>query len=249
MSNGRKVSKMQIDPRSVAREIPGIFDEVFPQLTPGIVGHFNSGADNFEIEQLPRALLVQSTLQRAMLFELGYSVAERLLTNFEIDWNECIQVALQRQQVFFDAKQPEEISLCDKTLATIVGENLAARLRTISEARSQTLILSPAIPGLEWIASGYGDFSVGQTLIEVKCTAKRFSASDYRQVAIYWLLSYASAVENRGDEWYDFILLNPRSGVEVSMRFDSFLSAVGSGRTKVDILQLFQSLVGSRLTR
>src|SRR4051795_7426293 len=121
---------MQIDPRSVAREIPGILDEVFPQLTPGIVAHFNSGADNFEIQQLPAALLAQSTLQRAMLFELGYSVGERLLTNAGIDWDECIDVALRRQQAFFDAKQPEEISLCDKSLATIVGENLAARLRT-----------------------------------------------------------------------------------------------------------------------
>jgi hypothetical protein len=240
---------VQIDPRSVARDIPGIFDEVFPQLTPGIVAHFNSGADNFKIEQVPPALLAQSTLQRAMLFELGYSVGERLLTNAAIDWDECVGVALRRQRAFFDAKQPEEISLCDKTLATIVGKNLATRLRTISEERGLPLMLSPAIPGLEWIASGRGDFSVGRTLIEVKCTAKRFSASDYRQVAIYWLLSYAASIENRDEEWHDFVLLNPRSGVEVSMRFDSFLSAVGSGRTKVDILQLFQSLVGSRLTR
>ena len=36
---------MQIDPRTVARNIPGIFDEIFPQLTPGIVMHFNLQAD------------------------------------------------------------------------------------------------------------------------------------------------------------------------------------------------------------
>ncbi|WP_157768585.1 hypothetical protein [Burkholderia ambifaria] len=51
---------MQIDPRSVAREIPGIFDEVFPQLTPGIVSHFNSNADEFEIREVPPALLALS---------------------------------------------------------------------------------------------------------------------------------------------------------------------------------------------
>ncbi|RDK01392.1 hypothetical protein DLM46_17810 [Paraburkholderia lacunae] len=201
------------------------------------------------MQQLPAALLAQSTLQRAMLFELGYSVGERLLTNAGIDWNECIDVALQRQQAFFDAKQPEEISLCDKSLATIVGENLAARLRTISEERSLPLMLSPAIPGLEWIASGRGDFSVGRALIEVKCTAKRFAASDYRQVAIYWLLSYAATLEGRGKEWEHLILLNPRRGEEVSIRVDSFISTISSGRTKVDVLQLFMSLVGSRLTR
>lgn len=105
------------------------------------------------------------------------------------------------------------------------------------------------VPGLEWIGSGYGDFSLGRTLVEVKCTAKRFSAADYRQVAIYWILSYAAAVESRGEEWQDFILLNSRSGQMVTMKFDTFLSVLSSGRTKVDILQLFQSLVGSRLMR
>jgi hypothetical protein len=240
---------MQIDPRSVAREIPGIFDEVFPQLTPGIVAHFNSGAVGFEIKEVPGALLAMSKLQRAMLFELGYSVGERLLTDAAIDWDECIDATLRRQQAFFDAKLPEKIELHDKTLATIVGGNLAAELRAMSAKRGQPLAMRPAIPGLEWIASAQGDFSVGRALIEVKCTAKRFSASDYRQVAIYWLLSYAAAIEGRGEEWQEFVLLNPRSGVAVSMRFAPFLSAIGSGRTKVDILQLFQSLVGSRLTR
>ncbi len=85
--------------------------------------------------------------------------------------------------------------------------------------------------------------------MEVKCAAKRFSSADYRQVAIYWLLSFAAAVEGHGEEWRNFILLNPRSGEMVKMTFDAFLSIISSGRTKVDILQLFLSLVGSRLTR
>ncbi|WP_321947873.1 hypothetical protein [Paraburkholderia sp. J10-1] len=240
---------MQIDPRSVAREIPGIFDEVFPQLTPGIVAHFNSSAERFAIQEVSPALLALSKLQRAMLFELGYSVGERITTGTPIDWDECVDAALRRQQAFFDARLPGEIELCDKAVAAIVGANLAERLMEMSRERGLPLVLRPPIPGMEWIASGQGDFSVGHTLIEVKCTAKRFSASDYRQVAIYWLLSYAAAIEGRGNEWQDFVLLNPRSGVEVSMPYAAFLSAIGSGRAKVDILQLFQSLVGSRLTR
>jgi len=106
----------------------------------------------------------------------------------------------------------------------------------------------PRIPGLEWIASENGDFEVGRTLIEVKCTAKHFSSADYRQVAIYWLLSYAAAIEGHGVEWQDFVLINPRHSARVAMPFDEFLSIVSSGRTKVDILQLIQSLVGSRMT-
>ena len=112
-----------------------------------------------------------------------------------------------------------------------------------------TIVLRPRIPGFEWISSGNGDFSIGHTLIEVKCAAKRFSSADYRQVAIYWLLSYAAAIEGRGEEWKHFVLLNPRNGEKVSMSYESFLAVISSGRTKVDILQLFQSLVGTRFKR
>lgn len=240
---------MQIDPRTVARDIPGIFDEVFPQLTPGIVAHFNSWADGFRVQALPSALLSQSTLQRAMLFELGYTVGERLLAEAEIDWTECFEATLKRQSVFFDARLPDQLDAGDQALAEIIGRNLSTALKAMSHRSNQLLVLRPKIPGLEWISSGHGDFALGQTLIEVKCTAKRFSSSDYRQVAIYWLLSYAAALEGRGEEWQDFVLLNPRSGQKVSMRFDAFLSVISSGRTKVDILQLFQSLVGSRIAR
>lgn len=240
---------MQIDPRTVARDIPGIFDEVFPQLTPGIVAHFNSCADGFRVQALPSALLSQSTLQRAMLFELGCTVGEHLLAGAEIKWTECFEATLKRQSVFFDASLPDQLDAGDQALAEIIGRNLSTALKAMSDKSNQPLVLRPKIPGLEWISSGHGDFAFGQTLIEVKCTAKRFSSSDYRQVAIYWLLSYAAAIEGRGEEWQDFVLLNPRSGQKVSMRFDAFLSAISSGRTKVDILQLFQSLVGSRIAR
>ncbi|KAB0325509.1 hypothetical protein F3B38_17850 [Janthinobacterium lividum] len=240
---------MQVDPRTVARDIPGIFDEVFPQLTPGIVAHFNSNATQFEVQPLPSALLCQSKLQKAMLFELGYAVAEQLLTGAVLDWPECTATALRRQTVYFDAKLPAQFEAADQQLAEIVGRNLSNALQAESIAASMPITLRPGIPGLEWISNGNGDFALGLTLIEVKCTAKRFSASDYRQVAIYWLLSYAADIEGRGEQWRDFLLLNPRRGESVSMRFDDFLSAISSGRTKVDILQLFQSLVGSRLTR
>ena len=241
---------MQIDPRTVAREIPGVLDEVFPQLTPGIVSHFNASAENFPIREIPPHLLAESRLQRAMLFELGYTVGEFLLQGVgTIDWMTCFQETLRRQRVYFDAKLPETLEPQDQKLAEIVGSNLAHVLSNLSKTRMQKLVIRPSIAGLEWIASGCGDFSLGRTLIEVKCTAKRFSAADYRQIAIYWMLSYAAAVENRGDEWQDFILLNPRSGQMVTMKFDTFLNILSSGRTKVDILQLFLSLVGSRLMR
>jgi hypothetical protein len=239
---------MPIDPRTVARDIPGIFDEIFPQLTPGIVMHFNLQAEMMPVRALPRALLSASALQRAMLFELAYSVAENILKGEAIDWPACFQATLERQRAYFDAKLPDQFEAADMGVAELVGRNLAETLQRMSASHGLPLVLRPSIPGLEWIANGKGDFAIGDSLIEVKCTAKRFSSSDYRQVAIYWLLSYAAAIEGRGTEWKELVLFNPRNGARVTLGFDKFLSVISSGRTKVDILQLFESLVGSRLT-
>jgi hypothetical protein len=240
---------MQFDPRTVARDIPGIFDEIFPQLTPGIVAYFNDHAENFQHERIPPLLMESSRIQRAMLFELGYAVAEDLISTNQVDWSKCVQVALERQRAFYDAQIPANVSQTDKAIAEIIGRNLSNALRVQAAVLADALIFRPLIPGLEWISSGRGDFAVGRSLIEVKCTNKRFSASDYRQVAIYWLLSYAASVEGHGQEWQQFVLLNPRLGFQVTYSFDKFLSVISSGRTKVDILQLFMSLVGSRLNR
>jgi hypothetical protein len=243
------MQKMQFDPRTVARDIPGIFDEIFPQLTPGIVAYFNDHAEGFPFTPIPPLLLERSEVQRAMLFELGYAVAESLLTTDSIDWNSCFKTALVRQKAFYDAKLPASLGAADKIIAEIIGKNLAKALKDQTAAMGHPLVFRPFIPGLEWISTGRGDFAAGRSLIEVKCTNRRFSASDYRQVAIYWLLSYAASIEGRGSEWHDFILLNPRLGFKVSYNFDKFLSVISSGRTKVDILQLFMSLIGSRLNR
>ena len=239
---------MSLDPRTVAREIPGIFNEIFPQLTPGIVAHLNNSAITTPVDLIQQTELFQSKLQRAMLFELSCTLAERLIAgDTHINWTYCFSETIRKQCVYYDAKLPDELTSLDKTLAETVGRNLARLINEMRQEYGHPIVIRPKIPGLEWIASGYGDFALGRTLIEVKCTAKRFSSADYRQVAIYWLLSYAGSVENRSIEWTDFALINPRNGAKVAMTFDSFLSIISSGRTKVDILQLFLSLVGSRL--
>lgn len=241
---------MQFDPRTVAREIPGVLDEVFPQLTAGVVARFNNTAITVAVTPLPEDLLQQSTVQRAILFELGCVVGERFLNGASaVDWPDCIAETVQRQRKYFDVELPANLTLGDQILAETVGRNLASALGSISASKGDPVVIGPLIPGLEWIASGKGDFSLGRTLIEVKCTSKRFSSADYRQVAIYWLLSFAAAVEGRGSEWTELMLLNPRSGELVCVKVDALLAVICGGRTKVDILQLFHALVGSRLTR
>lgn len=241
---------MQFDPRTVAREIPGILDEVFPQLTPGVVARFNGLATAVNVTPFEATLLEHSTIQRSMLFELACVLGEQFLQGTQqVEWDKCIVEALERQREYFDVRLPVMLSIADRAIAEIVGANLASTLGELSNAGGYPVIIRPKIPGFEWIASGSGDFSVGPTLIEVKCTSKRFSSADYRQVAIYWLLSFAASIEERGTEWENLMLFNPRSGELVLMKSDALLSVISGGRTKVDILLLFQSLVGSRLTR
>jgi hypothetical protein len=95
------------------------------------------------------------------------------------------------------------------------------------------------IPGFQWIASGVGDFSVGSTLIEVKCTGKRFSSSDYRQILMYWILSYAAAIEGGTQEFSEGILLNPRLNFILRLPFKELTALLGAGRSKVELLEVF----------
>lgn len=36
---------------------------------------------------------------------------------------------------------------------------------------------------------------MGDKLIEVKCSGRNFGSADYRQILMYWLLSYMASIE------------------------------------------------------
>lgn len=234
------------DPRTVARKIPGVFDSIFPQLTPGVVAHFNRTAKESRCDPVPFALVQESKLQKAMLFELGFAVGEKLLVGNEIDWDYCLQVAIDRQRRHFDARVPDEITQLDRRIAEMVGKNMGCMISTLAAERGRPITLAPVVPGFQWVASGHGDVAVGPALIEVKCSSKNFSASDYRQIVMYWLLSFAASVESNSAEWSEGVLLNPRSAKYVALNFDEFLHVISSGRSKVEVLQLFVSMIGTR---
>lgn len=234
------------DPRTVARDIPGVFDALFPQLVPGVVAHFNRrGRPMPDIAPVPEELIQASTLSHSMLFEIAYARAEQILAGLaHPNWECCIRLAVERQKRHFDADIPKAILDSDKTAAECVAANLATSLSSLAKNSLAPLQLSPAIPGYHWIASGYGDFAVGGNLIEVKCTGKRFSSSDYRQIIMYWLLSFAASIERVSDEWEFGILLNPRLNWMVKFPFEEILSVVAAGRSKVQVLQLFSAAIG-----
>lgn len=106
------------------------------------------------------------------------------------------------------------------------------------------VVRAPTIPGFQWIAEGQGDFSIGQRLIEVKCTNRNFSSSDYRQILIYWLLSFSSSIEGGMNEWKTGVLLNPRANKYIEIDFNELVRIAAAGRTKLELLELFSSIVG-----
>lgn len=230
----------------MARDIPGVFDVLFPQLTSGVVAHFNRRAYAAQsCEAIPSALIEASVLQRAMLFELAVVAAERLLGGRDaVDWNACLEIAVTRQSRHFDARLPSGLTDADRIAAGTVANNLVAMVGETQRKIGEPLVSSPIIPGYQWVASGVGDFAVGSWLLEVKCSQKHFSSADYRQVIMYWLLGYASAVESGAVEWTNCVLLNPRLNLIFSSPFDDIIRVIGAGRSKVEILELFTSLVG-----
>ena len=238
------------DPRTLARDIPGILESLLPQLVPGVVTHFNrKGRAASDCETVSRNLIEASKLQRAMLFEIAVAAAEQMITGIQtVNWDVCLEVAVARQRRYFDAQVPEPLSSSDKIAALAVARNLTTMLRQqiTGDAAGEQLICSPAIPGYQWVASSVGDFSIGTRLIEVKCTNKHFSSADYRQTIIYWLLSYARSVEIGSPEWSEVVLMNPRLNFIVAMPFNEIITVAGGGKSKVDLLELFSSMLGER---
>jgi hypothetical protein len=90
---------------------------------------------------------------------------------------------------------------------------------------------------------GFRDWA---TLGRGKRTNRRFSSADYRQVIVYWMLGYAASVESGTPEWEEGILLNPRLNLVLSLSFDEIIAVTAAGRSKVELLQLFSSMVGDR---
>lgn len=235
------------DPRTVARDIPGVLDVLFPRLTGGLVSRLNKDMFSFHgLKPVSDETVEESKLQKAMLFELSMVRAERILaTGEELSWHECLQIAAERQSRHYDAKIPDKLEQCDLDVAGHTAHNLVVMLTSVKN-QNPTKILeqSPIIPGFGWIASGIGDFSIGATLIEVKNTDRNFISGDFKQVLMYWMLKYAKAIEDRTEIWSNFLLLNPRRNAALLVKFDYLLRSASSDSNRIELLELLSTLVG-----
>lgn len=250
---GKMVSRLPLrDPRTVARDIPGVLDILFPRLTGGLVAALNRTMFSFDgIEPLLDDLVNESQLHKAMLFELSMARAERVLQGeLEPNWDEVLNVAVERQRQHFDAKIPDKLVQQDKDLSSHAAHNLVEMLRSVHEQRHDSeLQIAPTIPGLGWISSGYGDFSLGKILIEVKHTDRNFLARDFRQVLMYWLLKYSASIERGEEVWTECLFLNPRRNSGLIFNFDKVLHSASASSSRVELLELLRSVVGEELAR
>lgn len=236
------------DPRTLAREIPGLLEPLFPHLISGVVATLNHHSKPIRSYQPVELSEVKATkLSRSMLFELAIARAEDTIGRAPPDWSASLRKAVGRQKRHFDAEVPRTLTEQDKAVAERVAQNTLRALADLQEDKiEQRIQVTPRIPGCQWIASGVGDFSIGTRLVEVKCANRNFSSADYRQVLIYWILSYAAAVEGRGFEWTHVALSNPRLGHTVNISFDRLISLLAGGKSKIELLQLFRAIVSER---
>lgn len=247
MKIGRKMPLNRLprrDPRTVARDIPGVLDVLFPRLTGSLVSSLNKKIITFpHINAVSEKLIEESRIQKAMLFELSIARAESFLreNNFT-DWDECLRIASVRQRQHYDALIPSRLSETDIKIADHAARNLIAMLANARRQRpGATLELGPPIPGLGWIASGQGDFAIGSTLVEVKHIETNFRSGDFRQVLIYWLLKYAKSVENDSEIWSDVLFLNPRRNIALLINYEYLLRTASARLDRIELVELLRS--------
>jgi len=235
------------DPRTVAVDNPGVFDAIFPQLTAGVAAYFNKSRVTYpSLDAVPLEDVQKSSIKRAMLFEIACVRGEQILKgDGEEDWDTCLKVASERQSRHYHVSLAAKPNDIDIRIADWVGANLASMLNSIKTTKQGAhIVAAPEIFGYQWITSSVGDFAIADNLIEVKCTSRNFGSADYRQVLMYWLLSYAASIAHGKQEWKTAILINPRLNHQVELSFDEIIRVTSAGKTKVEILELFSSIVG-----
>lgn len=246
--NGRVVSnRIPVrDPRTVARDIPGILDIVFPRLSGGLVSALNRKMFQFNsAAAVDEVLVAQSGQKKSMLFEIAVAYAEQAIRgDGRPSLAESKKIAFERQQRHFDARPPRPLSDIDKQIIRRVSSNLINMITDFAAQQgSQDIAIRPTIPGFGWIGSGSGDFSVSDTLIEVKNTDRNFIANDYRQVLMYWILSYAKSLEGGATGWSTYLLMNSRLNRSVFGSFDDLVEAASGGLSRIEVYEYLRAIV------
>jgi hypothetical protein len=216
------------------------------------VASLNKDAQSLRnITAIPNDLIEKSDIQKSMLFEVSVIYVENILKgNSTSNWDSSLLQAAKRQQRHYDSVVPSSLTQLDISIAKHAANNLYHMLMWIQQKTPQDeLIIEPEIPGMGWIASGNGDFSLGNILIEVKHTDRNFSSRDFRQILIYLLLKYSYAIEKNEKAWEKILLLNPRRNYIVFLDFDHIISSASTNSNRIELLELLRSIVNPDIDR
>lgn len=243
-------AKREMDPRTVARNIVGLSEAIFPGIVPGVVAHLNRRYSRklLECREVDEEEVRRCSLQRAMLFEIAVVMAE--MRNWEPErysWEVGVNRAAERQQQFYDAEIPVKLGDRERKVAAAVGDNLCLMLGQLESERGKRVTVAPEVPGYGWISNAVGDYSIGNALIEVKCSGKNFGSADYRQVALYWLLGYVREIEQGVNGWKEAILLNPRRNAIIEIKFGEIMNLISGGRSSLEVVQSFGAFFSKAL--
>jgi hypothetical protein len=223
-------------------------DSVFPRLSGAMVGALNRKTFRFNcVQSVDEGLIQKSSLHNSILFEASSILVEGKVEGGE--WGEsatAIIAAADRLSAYFNAKPVPPFEDHDIQIVNTVAENLFGMLGNYAAQMGVNVINSrPRFRGFGWIASGVGDFAVGRTVIEVKNTAKPFSADDYRQLLVYWLLDYAASIEKGGPNYETYLLVNPRRNIAVQGSFSSLLDQAAGEKGKLEVYETFRARFAS----
>lgn len=236
------------DPRTVARDIPGLLDIVFPRLSGGLVSALNRKMFQFNsATAVEESLVAQSDQKKSMLFEIAVAYAEQIVSGDEDpDYSRSVNLATTRQQRYFDAYPPQPLTDVDLQIVQKVSSNLVNMLNDVAAQQStDVIVVRPRIPGFGWIGSGVGDFAIEDTLIEVKNTDRNFIANDYRQILMYWILSYAKGLEAGTSVWSNYLLYNSRLNRAAVGSFDSLIESASGGFSRIEVYEYLRTIVTS----
>lgn len=230
----------------MARDIPGILDIIFPRLSGGLVAALNRKMFHFNsVSPLDEALIAQTFQQKSMLFEIAVAHAElAIVGGTGPSLSESVRVAAERQKLHFDAKPPQQLSEVDEAIVAKVSSNLTHMLSDfVTQRGSSGVTVRPLIPGFGWIGSGSGDFSIDDVLVEVKNTDRNFTSNDYRQILMYWCLSYSKGIETGAIVWSKYLLINPRLNRSVYGSFDDLIEAASGGLSRVEVYEYLRTII------
>jgi hypothetical protein len=188
---------------------------------------------------------VEELFRPSLVFEIAIALTEQSIETGSSTWSTALGTAVSRQRRYFDAAIPEAVDESSQAFAKLVAQRLLAMFGTVGREGLDPIVAKPKIPGFDWIDSGEGDFEIGSTIIEVKCTAKPFSANDLRQILVYGLLREIDTLERGGRRWEHAILLNPRRGTMLQVSMNE-LCTLSSGDSEIcSVIQRFRQAVSS----